>query len=291
MFELLIVLALLMFAVGLLLPLVQLIRLQQARMQSMNNLKQMGLALHNCQDTFKKLPPAIGFFPANKVPDKFMEATPAPHGTIFYHVLPFLEQANVYNSTTGMSRNSKNVIPTYLAPADATAPANGVQPPDNQGAICYGANGYVLGGGTYDKATGKAYFGEMTLIKISQLDGTSNTIAFGERFATCEAAGPDGKETTFTHAWSEDGKGRSPFSPVVWKHDLLPQFGAAMKADPNNPKGKKGCNPEAFQAFSPGGIQVALFDGSVRTVSPKISQQTWSNAIRHDDGQPLGNDW
>lgn len=80
-------------------------------------------------------------------------------------------------------------------------------------------------------------------------------------------------------------------SPVVWKHDIPPQFGVAMKVDPNNPQGKTPCSPEAFQGFYPNFILVSLFDGSVKTVNPKITPATWSNAMRHDDGQVLGPDW
>ncbi len=277
--ELMVVLAILMFAIGLLLPALQAIRAAAARAQSQNNLKQMVLAVHATQDAHNKLPPAIGFFPVNAIPPNALEQKPALHGTLFYHILPFIEQDNVYKITAGMSRNATGiVIPIYLASGDFTAPAKGLNS-DMQGAISYAANGYVFGGGTWDKKN-KAYFSKTTLPQIAAQDGTSNTIALGERFASCVIK-KDGKETTIEHAWSEDGKDRGPESPVVWKHDLLPQFDAT----------KTTANPEAFQGFSASSIQMGLFDGSVRSVISKISQQTWSNAMRHDDGNPLGADW
>src|SRR5205085_2090204 len=109
------------------------------RMESGNNLKQMTLALHNCQDVHHKLPPAIGSFPV-ALPIDILNPTfqgdgnvpksaPAIEGTVFFHILPFMEGDTVYNSAKQFSWNAKNpdgtpsVIKNYIAPLDFTAPA------------------------------------------------------------------------------------------------------------------------------------------------------------------------
>lgn len=207
--QLVVVFAILLILIGILVPLVQLVRQAAARMESQNNLKQIGLCLHSCQDAYKKLPPAIGFFPMKAPPagnKQWLKAQPAQHGTVFHHMIPFLESNDIFKKSIGMSRNSKGiVVPVYLAPGDFTAPPKGLHA-DKQGAVSYGANGVVLGGWTFgkDMVKGPGPEGRVTLPQIASLDGQSNTIAFAERYALCieNRKGDAGKFTTreYPHA-------------------------------------------------------------------------------------------
>lgn len=260
LFQLLIVLAILALLLGLALPAIQKVREAAARTHCANNLRQIMLAALNCHDTYAKFPPLAGPFP-NK----------DGQGTLFFYLLPFLEQDNLYASSKGEDEKFSvwnngvysKVVKTFLCPADAS----GGQDPRYEGWLAlgsYGANFQVFGDRTANSMQGTPRLASIT-------DGLSITIFFAERYQVC-----DGTPNAWGYA-----------SESIWS----PAFAYLNEGKFQDRPSQKDCDPTLPQGIHAGGINVGMGDGSVRLVSSNISPQTWRLAVIPDDGLPLGTDW
>ena len=301
--ELLVVIAIIAILIGLLLPAVQKVREAAARISDANNLKQMSLALHSCNDANGKLPAAVGYFPGTT---GSTGVPPAGHGTLQYYLLPYMEGDTIYKDPTIVDQNgnpnftesyqSGRVVKSYISPGDPTAPANGLLAGyGNRGATSYASNWYVFGGNGGGSANAS--------IPRSFPDGMSNTVVWMERYALCQSA---------QHIWGESGQGAGPGSNWPYVPTWYDNASSGNPNDPNvygwgqpyNVNGNQTfimlpqfqpstsqCQPQQVQGPYAGGMMVGLGDGSVRLVNSGVSQQTWSYAVFPNDGNPLGSDW
>ena len=215
--ELLVVIAIIAILIGLLLPAVQKVREAAARMQCTNNLKQMGLAVHNYESTYGKLPFAgEGSNAAVNGPafnNDLVGGAHPPPGTpmhsLFTYLLPFIEQNNVYvlidpnqyyNAPSLTYPNHvnafKTVIKTYICPSYP------FESKDSLGFAYahYGATVYTdivvypgMGGssrpvGMRDpvRARQRGALDNMSPSLVQITDGTSNTILIAEDAARRE---------------------------------------------------------------------------------------------------------
>ena len=214
--ELLVVIAIIAIMIGLLLPAVQKIREAANRMKCQNNLKQQVLAAHNCNDTHGRLPPQAATFGG------------AFYAPLFFHLLPFKEQDNVYKMATWLDfrgavgqaapnpASTVNVnaiwptwssvnrgdntwlrqtrIKTYQCPSD----------PSLNNALDWGpgdasyAGNFLVFGGVQNVTTAPSTANLETVwdgraaIPRTFSDGTSNTILFAEKYARCDGSGSPG---------------------------------------------------------------------------------------------------
>jgi prepilin-type N-terminal cleavage/methylation domain-containing protein len=285
--ELLVVIAIIAILIGLLLPAVQKVREAAARSQSQNNLKQMNLATANCNDVYGKLPMITGLYPTvNNIP-----GPPAPHGTVFYFLLPYLEQQNLYVTSAAVSDSytigpywgtgTPGIVKTFIAPGDPSVPGNFIVSNWSGRAACsYAGNGFLFGseagngggvGGIPNSQGGYAR------IPATIPDGTSNTIGFLERFCICN----DPTNGVNGHVWQEDGQTMNQYSCGVFTTSL-PFWNANFNTY---------CSAYVPGTFSAAGVMVGLMDGSVRLISNGLSQTTYTYAMYPNDGMPMGSDW
>jgi prepilin-type N-terminal cleavage/methylation domain-containing protein len=214
--ELLVVIAIIAILIGLLLPAVQKVREAANRIQSANNLHQIGLALHDLHSAYGKLPTTRSTFPSTDPDSSTWGASsqkPSLMGTMHYHLLPYIEQDNAWKGTccnswrdSGNGGHSDLAVKTYLSPLDPTIPASGLSSSwGNRGMTSYHANWHAFGGGWGEdwQIGGKAR------IPASFPDGTSNVIGFVERYAEC-GPGTSGDWNSYkfvSHIWAEDSDG------------------------------------------------------------------------------------
>jgi len=285
--ELLVVIAIIAILIALLVPAVQKVREAAARTQCVNNMKQLGLAVHAYASTYSgKLPPTT--LDTNP-------GSPRIRASLHTVLLPYIEQDPLYrvavtqNPTNSWdSTDSSGVqvriktITVFQCPSD---PSNNNGYPSNRGqdwaGTSYVGNVRLLGYTHKDN-------GMIPRNKIGNIpDGTSNQIVFCEAFMGCTS--DQGRLWAYPGwDWAGDHRYQGAFATggVSWNGgwgswNQPPQFGIIQSQ----------CDITRPQGLHTGVATICLADGSVRMASSAISQTTWQQAITPDDGATLGSDW
>jgi prepilin-type N-terminal cleavage/methylation domain-containing protein len=259
--ELLVVIAIIAILIGLLLPAVQKVREAAARMQSANNIKQMGIGMHAIASAYGgvQMPSYYGTIGSG-----------GTFGSTFLHLLPYIEQEPLYRNITTAGAAAQ-AVKTYLAPADVTNSPTSVN-------TSYGTSVYALGGPSSTQG--------ISIVGIT--DGTSNTVWIAERYSI----GRTSAGAQVAHPWHSasayyTSPGGSPATSTGLSWTLPTTVTHAFQIKP----AVANADERVPQGCSTGSLQVGLMDGSGRSISAGVSVLTWNQANTADGGEVLGSNW
>lgn len=298
--ELLVVIAIIAVLIGLLLPAVQKVREAAARSTCSNNIKQIGLGLHNYHDTNRRLP--WGY-------EQEVAGANRRRQCWYQEILPYVEQQALYNEYRNYpddafeieyihrlnNQISNTPVNTFSCPSDPSAPGRGANGGNNafQGnyAVCAGIGQSPFAAtpnlNTVQFANTNGMFGMNSKTKLTDvLDGTSNTLMISEGIIRGNGVGAWGELGGY---WGGSVHGSVMFSAFELPNTTVPDRVYSCKSTtfPTAP-----CENGHAEGLSgrwnfarsrhPGGVNVGMGDASVRFVSNNVDIAVWRAAGTKD---------
>jgi prepilin-type N-terminal cleavage/methylation domain-containing protein/prepilin-type processing-associated H-X9-DG protein len=326
--ELLVVIAIIGILIALLLPAVQAAREAARRSQCTNNLKQIALASHNYHDTFKVFPPALlnsGRESPTTATDDFGPLGGVKNTTGWAMLLPFIEQAPAYalydfnvcssasNPNTGLPLFGPDTVnePIYsqrfaflecpsaptVGERSSTTHSFYTRRNAPRANYLFSTGVFTDSNGQFERFNGdirQGMYGNNGAARISQVvDGTSNSIAFGEatggaRHKTSSSYGPWG--LTGCHTCCHGRIYSNNSSPPIAITSALDYNRWGINADWVNTAGTVYAGRSyawVFNSLHPGGANFAFGDGSTRFISETIDKITYCRLGYIHDREPV----
>ncbi len=297
--ELLVVIAIIAVLIALLLPAVQQAREAARRTQCKNNLKQLGLALHNYHDTHTVFPYGHS-----------VEAQTRRRDCWYMRILSYVDQANLYSTYEAANVDyvfynpasiQGVVVPSFMCPTDPSSPGFG----GNGTTIGFQGN-YVVCAGTGANPTATppdrniasvndpgGLFGYNSKFGLrSCRDGSSNVLLASESIIRGNGVAAWGDAGGY---WGGAPHGSFGFSTFEPPNTTVPDRVYTCKSstwprspcESGNTLGLAG-RWNFARSLHDGGVQVVMADGAVRFVSQNIDRVTWQRLGTRADGQTTG---
>ncbi|MFN8709008.1 MAG: DUF1559 domain-containing protein, partial [Planctomyces sp.] len=309
--ELLVVIAIIAILVSLLLPAVQQAREAARRTQCRNNLKQLGLALHNYLDSYSVFPPS-GTYQTSLV---------QPAGwSLQSRILPYIEQANLQNlidfsrSYNVQPNVTSTRVPVFMCPSEVNDRSFA------DGALTHYPLNYAANVGEWliwnpvTNQFGTGAFGPNSRTSLRDFtDGSSNTIGMSEvkafqhylRDVGGTPAAPTapvalsslgGALRDSGHAeWVDARTNQTGFTTLFGPNTKCVHNDAGTERDIDFVSTREGASASvatyaAFtsRSFHTGSVNSLLMDGSVRSISENVDLKTWKRLGARADGEVIG---
>ena len=277
--ELLVVIAIIAILIALLLPAVQQAREAARRTQCKNNLKQLGIALHNHHDTYGFLP--SGGHHWSNAPDYSSagspEIAPKQRAGWAFQLLPFMEQTNLWEGS-GMSNNDDRQRQAI------STPVAGLHCPSRRGPFALDPTGSWYGpSGSYEHAqtdyAGNVGSGGNGIIVRTNSDQTGRTIAFRDVTDGTSSPFAIGEKrlniAQLGRYQSDDNEGYTS----GWDHDVIRYSNREPRPDV-----RTGTGDSRFGSSHPGGLHALFTDGAVHFISYNIDNATFRDLGYRNDG-------